>query len=134
MKAKQQSERRAKAARRSSRLICPRPPLRDFTKRIWLKQNLKKPNPLMDELTRGFGVSADSFGASPVASALDLRFGRDPDADPSQSNMSLLPPPSKPELSTLHRIGTFYFALTSSTLLCRRKVRSSYLCKVESSS
>ena len=39
----------------------------------------------------------------------------------------------KPDISTLQRIGHFYFALTTTAPPCRRKVRMSYLCKVEMS-
>ena len=119
MKVNIPAERRAKPARRSSRFLCPRPPLRGSTKKMSLPENPKdqtpkNQNPLRDDLLRGFWVSADFFGASPVASALDLRTGRDPDADPRHSNMAFFSLPSKQELSTLHKIGTFYFALTLS--------------------
>jgi hypothetical protein len=60
------------------------------------------------------GLSADAFfGASPVvASALDLRVGRDPFADHIQTNRHFFSARPKPDISTLQRIGHFYFALT----------------------
>ena len=74
--------------------------------------NPKNQNPLEKILTRGFRISADFFGASPVASALDLRLGRDPDTDRIYLITPSSLPPSKQDLSTLQRIGHFYFALT----------------------
>ncbi len=88
----------------SSRCIYPRPPLRDFTK----IDGLQKQNPP----TEVGGFAAVYFGASPVASALDLRLGRDPSADPFHSNRPSSSAWSKPDISTLQRIGHFYFALT----------------------
>ncbi len=67
-------------------------------------------NPLTALAIRGF--EADFFGASPVASALDLRTGRNPAADQPDTNMHLFPARSKQDISTLQRIGHFYFALT----------------------
>ena len=63
--------------------------------------NPQNQNPLRRILTRGFWRSADFFGASSVASALDLRRGRDPVTDPSQPSSGVTPDCSKPELSTL---------------------------------
>ena len=40
---------------------------------------------------------------------------------------------SKPDISTLRRIGHFYFALTEEYVKCRRKMIMSYLSKVEMS-
>src|SRR5258708_17519281 len=88
----------------SSRCIYPRPPLRDFT----TIDGLQKQNPP----TEVGGFAAVYFGASPVASALDLRLGRDPSADPFHSNRPSSSAWSKPDISTLQRIGHFYFALT----------------------
>ncbi len=64
------------------------------------------------------GLSADAFfGASPVvASALDLHVGRDPFADHIQTNRHFFPARPKPDISTLQRIGHFYFALTDKVL------------------
>jgi hypothetical protein len=72
--------------------------------------NPKNQNPWMKILTQGFWRSADFFGASPVASALDLRLGRDPVADRPQSSMGGAPDPPKR--------GTFYFAEKRNFLLC----------------
>ncbi len=88
----------------SSRCIYPRPPLRDFTK----IDGLQKQNP---PASAG-GFAAVYFGASPVASALDPRLGRDPSADPFHTSRPSSSAGSKPDISTLQRIGHFYFALT----------------------
>jgi hypothetical protein len=53
----------------------PGPPLEGFT-----KESLEKPNPLQAILYSQRVRLSRFFGASPVASALDLRHGRDPDA------------------------------------------------------
>jgi hypothetical protein len=61
----------------------PGPQLRDFTKKISCKAKpsaSRKPTTWLTH--RGF-CEADFFGASPVASALDLRTGRDPDTQTS---------------------------------------------------
>jgi hypothetical protein len=60
------------------------------------------------------GLDADAFfGASPVvASALDLRLGRDPSADRPHCNTTLGWHSPKPELLTLQKSGTSHFALT----------------------
>ena len=72
-------ESRAKAARLSSRFLCPRPPLRSFTKEMGLFEVRSK-----KALRRRWGhrrAAADFFGASSVASALGIRSGRDPETD-----------------------------------------------------
>jgi hypothetical protein len=88
----------------SSRFLYPRPPLGDFTK----VDAIQKQNPP----TSVGGLAAVYFGASPVASALDPRLGRDPATDRFHTNMSSSSVSSKPDISTLRRIGHFYFALT----------------------
>jgi hypothetical protein len=55
----------------------PGPPLRDFTKNIDSKAKPSLPKPTTGLTSRGF-YETDVFGASPVASALDRRPGRDP--------------------------------------------------------
>jgi len=80
----------------SSRFFYPRPPLGDFTK----VDAIQKQSPP----TSVGGPAAVYFGASPVASALD-RF---------HTNMPSSSVWSKPDISTLRRIGHFYFALTGS--------------------
>ena len=77
----------------SSRFLYPRPPLEDFTK----VDAIQKQSPP----TSVGGPAAVYFGASPVASALD-RF---------HTNMPSSSVWSKPDISTLQRIGHFYFAL-----------------------
>ena len=89
----------------SSRFLYPRLPLGDFTK----VDAIQKQNPP----TSVGGFAAVYFGASPVASALDLRLGRDPSADRFHTNMPSSSVWSKPDISTLQRIGHFYLALTS---------------------
>jgi hypothetical protein len=88
----------------SSRFFYPRPPLGDFTK----VDAIQKQSPP----TSVGGPAAVYFGASPVASALDPRLGRDPSADRFHTNMPSSSVWSKPDISTLRRIGHFYFALT----------------------
>jgi hypothetical protein len=58
------------------------------------------------------GFAADYFGASPVASALNLPQERDFPENCNQTNMHSPPARSKPDISTLQGIGHFYFALT----------------------
>jgi hypothetical protein len=89
----------------SSRFLYPRPPLGDFTK----IDALPKQNPP----TSVGGFAAVYFGASPVASALYPRLGRDPSADRFHTNMPSSSAWSKQDISTLQRIGHFYFALTA---------------------
>jgi hypothetical protein len=55
----------------------PRPPLRDLTKNIDAKAKPSLHKPTTGLASRGF-YETDVFGASPVASALDRRTGRDP--------------------------------------------------------
>ena len=62
------------------------------------------------------GFAADYFGASPVASALNLPVERDFPENRNQTIMHSLPARSKPDISTLQRIGHFYFALTPRAL------------------
>jgi hypothetical protein len=88
----------------SSRFLYPRPPLGDFTK----VDTIQKQSPP----TSVGGLAAVYFGASPVASALDPRLGRDPSADRFHTNMPSSSAYPKPDISTLQRIGHFYFALT----------------------
>jgi len=52
---------------------------------------------------------------------------------PGQTNTHPLPASSKQDISTLQRIGHFYFALTEQSVACRRKMIMSYLRKVEMS-
>jgi hypothetical protein len=59
-------------------LCDPGPRLRDFSKKIYSKAKPSATSRQLGSRTEGF-AEADFFGASPVASALDLRTGRDPD-------------------------------------------------------
>ena len=66
----------------------------------------------------GGGFAPTAFGAYPVASALGSSFGRDP-ALLCEHTMEVFIRPSKPELSTLETLGTFYFGPTSSRIPSR---------------
>ena len=59
-----------------------------------------------------WGVLTDYFGASSVASALDLRTGRDPGANHSHTNITFLPATHQQDISTWPVTGHFYLALT----------------------
>ena len=58
------------------------------------------------------GFYADHFGASSVASALPIRSGATP-TEPYHPNIHFLSLTSKPDISTWHRVGHFYLALTA---------------------
>jgi hypothetical protein len=62
------------------------------------------------------GFAADYFGASPVASALNLPQERDSLENRNHTNTHPPPARSKPDISTLQGIGHFYFALTVASL------------------
>ena len=86
----------------------PEPPLGDFTKvMLGCLQKQTPPQP-----SAGWGCFADYFGASPVASALDLRTRRDPGADRVQRTMCFFLTPAEQDISTWPVIGHFYLALT----------------------
>lgn len=110
-------ERRTNCVRRSSRLLDPRPPLRDLTKANSSERQNPRHRLLSDQHPVHRGFAAACFGASPVASALDPRQERDSPADRSHTTMLCSGPHSKPELSTLLRTGSFYFALTGRSML-----------------
>ena len=84
----------------------PRPSLRSSTKLMGGKTTPSDPQ------TRGCCLSADHFGASPVASALGIRSGATP-RGPIHTNTTPSIFPSKQDISTLHGLGHFYFALTA---------------------
>jgi hypothetical protein len=71
----------------ASAFLVQGPPLGNFTKKIREELQNQKPNPLRIsprwEYSQRVG-GADFFGASSVASALDIRFRRDPDANGNQ--------------------------------------------------
>src|SRR5450432_2075768 len=105
-------ERRAKAARRSSRFICPKPPLRSLTKAIGLGSTMPS---WRSGKTHGFCVTG---GHSPIASEptpSPRLWAAAPGATPALRIEHITGGRgghSKPELSTLLESGTFYFALT----------------------
>ena len=111
-RSKNQKERRAKTARRSSRFIYPKTAARRLHQSRSVAKNQNPQNGhLMARFDWGFG--AICFGASPVAAV----FGSAPgSATPPEhriySNPTLQADPSKQDISTLLGIGHFYFALT----------------------
>ena len=111
-RSKNQKERRAKTARRSSRFIYPKTAARRLHQSRSVSKNQNPQNGhLMARFDWGFG--AICFGASPVAAV----FGSAPgSATPPEhriySNPTLQADPSKQDISTLLGIGHFYFALT----------------------
>ncbi len=107
-----QMERRAKTARRSSRLIDPKTAARGLHQSRSDHQNQ---NPQNGHLMARFdwGSGAVCFGASPVAAV----FGSAPGSATSpehriQSNPAFPAVLLKQDISTLLGIGHFYFALT----------------------
>ena len=96
----------------ASRFPYSRPPLRDSTQVMGISKSKAKPSEGTPQGPVDRGFAADYFGASPVASALNLPQERD---SPENRNQTTTPPPparSKPDISTLQGIGHFYFALT----------------------
>ena len=96
----------------ASRFPYSRPPLRDSTQVMGISKSKAKPSEGTPQGPVDRGFAADYFGASPVASALNLPQERD---SPENRNQTITPPPparSKPDISTLQGIGHFYFALT----------------------
>src|ERR1700694_1218898 len=94
------------APRRSSRLLAQGLRSEDSPKKWDLSQNQNPPTALPSEWS-----GADFSGAIPVASALGAAPGATPPRQ-LQLTMGGLDGHSKPELSTLLGIGSFYFALT----------------------
>jgi len=101
----------------ASRLIYSRPPLRDSTQVMRMSKSKAKPSEGTPQGPVDRGLAADYFGASPVASALNLP--RERDFPENRKHTITHPPParSKPDISTLQGIGHFYFALTLSAIL-----------------
>ena len=120
---KRQMERRAKPARRSSRLRYPKAAARRLHQSRSAHKNQNPQNGhLMARFDWGFG--AICFGASPVAAV----FGSAPgSATPPEhrihSNPNPRTGPPKQDISTLLGIGHFYFALTGAHE-CRRQSRA----------
>ncbi len=101
----------------ASRFPYSRPPLRDSTQVMGISKSKAKPSEGTPQGPVDRGFAADYFGASPVASALNLPQERD---SPENRNQTITPPPparSKPDISTLQGIGHFYFALTNALAL-----------------
>ena len=106
-------ESRAKAARRPSRSLCPKPPLGSFTKAIGLGSSMPS---WRSGNTHGFCITG---GHSPIASEptpSPRLWATEPGATPALRIEHITGGRSgysKPELSTLLESGTFYFALTA---------------------
>jgi hypothetical protein len=96
----------------ASRCIDSRPPLGDSTKVMSLSTSKAKPSEGTQQGPVYRGFAADYFGASPVASALNLLRERDSPENRNQTITHSPPARSKPDISTLQGIGHFYFALT----------------------
>ncbi len=96
----------------ASRFPYSRPPLRDSTQVMGLSKSKAKPSEGTPQGPVDRGFAADYFGASPVASALNLPQERDSPENRNQTTMQSPPARSKPDISTLQGIGHFYFALT----------------------
>ena len=96
----------------ASRLIYSRPPLRGSTQVMSHSEPKAKPSEGTPQGPVDRGFAADYFGASPVASALNLP--RERDSPENRNHTITLSPParSKQDISTLQGIGHFYFALT----------------------
>jgi len=107
-------ERRAKVARRSSHLLCPKPPLGSSTKAIGLGSTMPSKR---SGNTHGFCVTG---GHSPIASEptpSPRLWAAAPGVTPALRIEHITGGRrgrSKPERSTLLERGTFYFALTGS--------------------
>ncbi len=112
MKARQKAKGKpGKSGPASSRLIYSRPPLRSFTRINWPEKAKPSEGAPQGPADRGFAAAYS--GASSVASALNLPQERDFPKNRVQANTLLLQLRSKPDISTLQRIGHFYFALTA---------------------
>jgi hypothetical protein len=104
---------RAEAARPASRFPYSKPPLGSFTKVIWPTK--AKPSEGTPQGPVDRGLATVYFGATSVASALNLPQERDLPKNHSHSKPNLSTSAPKPDISTLRRIGHFYFALTGRT-------------------
>src|SRR5450759_5152440 len=107
-----QIDRRAKPARRSTRLRYPK----TAAQRLHQSRSVhKNQNPQNGQLMARFdwGLGAVCFGASPVAAVFGSAPGR---ATPPEHRIHCKPSsqaaPIKQDISTLLGIGHFYFALT----------------------
>ena len=96
----------------SLRFLYSRPPLRDSTQVMRDSKSKAKPSEGTPQGPVDRGFAANYFGASPVASALNLLRERDFPENRNQTITHSPPARSKPDISTLQAIGHFYFALT----------------------
>src|ERR1035438_7934346 len=103
---------RARAARPASRFLYSKPPFGSLTKVIWPTKAKPPEGTPQGPVNRGF--AAVYFGANSVASALNLPRERDLPKNHPHSTPHLSNPTPKQDISTLQRIGHFYFALTAS--------------------
>jgi hypothetical protein len=101
----------------ASRFLYSRPPLRDSTQVMGMSKSKAKPSEGTPQGPVDRGFAADYFGASPVASALNLPQERDFPENRKQTSTHPPPARSKPDISTLQGIGHFYFALTAFRML-----------------
>ena len=101
---------RAITARPSSRLLYSKPPLGSLTQ-VCSPAKAKPPDGATIGPDRGSATAY--FGANSVASALNLLRDRDIAENHTHSKPHLPASASKPDISTLRRIGHFYFALTA---------------------
>jgi hypothetical protein len=97
----------------ASRFLYSRPPLRDSTQVMRDSKSKAKPSEGTPQGPVDRGFAANYFGASPVASALNLLRERDFPENRNQTITHSPPARSKPDISTLQAIGHFYFALTT---------------------
>src|ERR1700680_4374732 len=96
----------------TSRLIYSRPPLRDSTQVMRDSKTKAKPSEGTPQGPVDRGFAADYFGASPVASALNLPQERDFPKNRIHTTTHSPVEPSKQDISTWQTIGHFYLALT----------------------
>ena len=86
----------------------PEPPLEGFTQVMLFPFQKQTPRPGRD----AWGFFTDYFGASSVASALDLRTGRDPGANHLHTNITFRPATHHQDISIWPVTGHFYLAST----------------------
>ena len=95
------SGRPGKISPAASRCLYSRPPLGDSTQVMGMSKSKAKPSEGTPQGPVDRGLAADYFGASPVASALNLPRERDFPENRNQTNMHSPPARSKPDISTL---------------------------------
>ena len=118
MKAAAQGKRKpGKIGPAASRSIYPRPPLGDSTQVMSDSKSKAKPSEGTPQGPVDRGFAADYFGASPVASALNLPQERDLPKNRTHTTILSSADLSKQDISTWQGIGHFYLALTSWSLV-----------------